>query len=123
MTWRELFVLWIGHGGLCGITLPLWLRILWENRFAIDPPYWVRGCAVTACSVPNSLIAALEEWIYGRRIRQATVEAPLFILGSWRSGTTHLHNLFAQVSGLPGRTSSRCSIPGLFFSLAGSISR
>jgi len=96
MSWREFVVLKIGHGGFSGITLPLWLRILWENRLAIDPPYWVRGCAVTACSVQNSLFAILEEWLYGRRIRQTEVKSPLFILGSWRSGTTHLHNLLAQ---------------------------
>lgn len=96
MTWREFVVLKIGHGGFSGITLPLWLRILGENRLAIDPPYWVRGSVVTACAVSNSLIATLEEWVYGRRIGQMQVQAPLFILGSWRSGTTHLHNLLAQ---------------------------
>ena len=96
MNFREFVVLRIGHGGLSGITLGLWLRILWENRCAIDPPYWVRGSAVTACAATNSLIALLEQGIYGRRIGRARVEAPLFILGSWRSGTTHLHNLLAQ---------------------------
>ena len=32
---------------------------------------------------------------FGRRIEAARVEAPLFILGHYRSGTTHLHNLLA----------------------------
>ena len=31
----------------------------------------------------------------GGRIEAARVEAPLFILGHYRSGTTHLHNLLA----------------------------
>jgi hypothetical protein len=47
-------------------------------------------------SIPNSLLAAWENWCYGDKVRNTTVAAPLFILGIWRSGTTHLHNLLAQ---------------------------
>ncbi len=34
--------------------------------------------------------------LYGEQIAAARVEAPLFVLGFWRSGTTLLHNLLAQ---------------------------
>jgi hypothetical protein len=36
-----------------------------------------------------------EDARFGQRILQAHAEPPLFILGVWRSGTTHLHKLFA----------------------------
>jgi hypothetical protein len=47
-------------------------------------------------SIPNTLLAAWEDWFYGRKVRNTRVAPPLFILGIWRSGTTHLHNLLAQ---------------------------
>ncbi|MEZ6122977.1 MAG: sulfotransferase [Planctomycetaceae bacterium] len=45
----------------------------------------------------NSTLAAAESLIYGRRIRQTTVDqAPLFVCGYWRSGTTLLHTLLSR---------------------------
>jgi hypothetical protein len=79
-----------------GITTGLWLRVLRDNGFAVDPPYWSRAIGVTLGSVPTTVTAAFERLRYGRRIRTTEVRAPLFILGIWRSGTTHLHNLLAR---------------------------
>ena len=55
MSWRELFATHIGPGALCGIRFRDWLKLLAENRFAIDPPYWMRAAMVTAGSLQNSL--------------------------------------------------------------------
>lgn len=33
---------------------------------------------------------------YGRKIRETELKSPIFIIGHWRSGTTHLHNMFSQ---------------------------
>jgi hypothetical protein len=96
MSWREAFLMRFGAGGLSGITLGRWLRVLRENRFAVDRPYWGRAAVITLVSIPNTLLAAWENLFYGRKIRNTTVAPPLFILGIWRSGTTHLHNLLAQ---------------------------
>jgi len=85
-----------GPGVLSGITLGRWLKVLRENRFAVDLPYWGRAATITSGSIQNSLCAWIETQRYGERIRNTKVLAPLFILGIWRSGTTHLHNLFAQ---------------------------
>ncbi len=38
----------------------------------------------------------VESLLFGRRISEAQSSPPLFILGIWRSGTTHLHNLLAK---------------------------
>ena len=43
----------------------------------------------------NSATARREARAFGARIEAAEVPPPLFILGHWRSGTTHLHNLLA----------------------------
>jgi hypothetical protein len=79
-----------------GITLGTWLRTLRENHFAVDLPYWVRAATITFSSVPNTLLRWCENLLYARKIRDTAIDPPLFILGSWRSGTTHLHNLISQ---------------------------
>jgi len=49
----------------------------------------------TAVSASNSVNARIELRRFGRRIEAVQVQAPLFVLGHYRSGTTHLHNLLA----------------------------
>ena len=80
---------------LQGMTLGDWWSLLRRHRFAIDPPHWFRASVQTALGAYNSINARIERRIYGRRIEATTVQAPLFILGHYRSGTTHLHNLLA----------------------------
>lgn len=86
----------LGHNYLAGITAGAWWRLLRENRFAVSPVYWHRAAFITACSVLNSLSAWGEERRHGAGIAATPVRhPPVFILGHWRSGTTHLHNLLA----------------------------
>ena len=78
-----------------GMALGDWLSVLRRHRFAIDPKHWPRALVQTAVSASNSVTAWIERRRFGRRIEAARIEAPLFILGHYRSGTTHLHNLLA----------------------------
>jgi hypothetical protein len=96
MAWRETFAKRVGPAGLCGITLGQWLRLLYDNRFAVDFPYWLRAGSITWGSFQNSFFACLDRWRYEAAVRHTQPETPLFVLGVWRSGTTHLHNLLAR---------------------------
>jgi hypothetical protein len=78
-----------------GMALGDWWSLLRRHRFAIDPPHWPRATVQTAVAASNSVIARLERRRYGHRVEEAVVQSPLFILGHYRSGTTHLHNLLA----------------------------
>jgi hypothetical protein len=80
---------------LQGASFGDWWRLLCRHRFAVDAAYWPRALNLTAASLANSPTAWLEERLYGRRIQAVQVPPPLFILGHYRSGTTHLHNLLA----------------------------
>jgi hypothetical protein len=60
MSWREAFLVRFGAGALTGITLGRWLRMLRDNRFAVDRPYWGRAAVITLASIPNTLLAAWE---------------------------------------------------------------
>src|SRR5262245_12080918 len=93
--WRASFLRHCGPGLLAGISLGDWLRLLRARRFAVAPACWPRALAITAQSVWTSLLGHRERRRYGRETEAVAVERPLFILGHWRQGTTHLHNLLA----------------------------
>src|SRR6185312_2827714 len=78
-----------------GITFDDWLRLLRRERFRVDPICWPRALWITALSVWNSTAARRVERRYGPAIATTRVEAPVFILGHYRSGTTHLHELLS----------------------------
>jgi len=95
MSWRERLLYWCGPGMLSGVTAGDWLRLLRENRFAVDLPYLPRAALVTSTSLGNSFGRRIDDILYARKVAAAEVAPPLFILGIWRSGTTHLQNLLA----------------------------
>jgi hypothetical protein len=76
------------------MNMSAWYGLLWRNRFAVSPSRWGMVLIVSAISVFNSLVGLLQTLLYGRRIARTQIkEAPIFILGHWRSGTTMLHEL------------------------------
>lgn len=84
-----------GPGALAGVTLGDWFKLLVENRFRLHPLFWGRVGFISVSAPVTSLIAPYERWRHGRKYRRLEVPGPLFLLGGWRCGTTHLHNLFA----------------------------
>lgn len=83
-------------GHLCiwhGLTVPK-LAGLMARRPPVDLAHTAKLASVAAMSVYNSGMSALEQMVFGRTVRNTEItEAPLFLLGHWRSGTTLLHNL------------------------------
>ncbi len=87
----------ISHNYLAGITAGAWWRLLRENQFSVSPAYWHRAAFITVASLLNAGYAARERRRFGAQIDATPIQhPPVFILGHWRSGTTHLHNLLAQ---------------------------
>jgi omega-hydroxy-beta-dihydromenaquinone-9 sulfotransferase len=80
---------------LRGISSSNWLRLLRENRFAIDRAYRNRAWALTMISLRNSRIKRREDARYAAEAARAVIQPPIFILGHWRSGTTLMHELLA----------------------------
>ena len=77
-----------------GADLPAWLRLLVRNHFAVKPPYWHIAAVVSFASVVNTTLRAINEACYGGAVERTPIrEAPLFIVGHWRTGTTLLHEL------------------------------
>ena len=89
MSWREAFVTNLGPGYFGGTTPRIWLRVLRENQFDVDWPYWPRALAITLGSFPNALLSGWENLVYGRRVQHAIIDPPLFVLGIFLiSGTS-----------------------------------
>ena len=86
----------LANNYLTGITTGDWLKLLRQNHFAVDPAYWHRAAFITLASGMNSFHRRKEEHEFDARVAATTIQPPLFILGHWRSGTTHLHNLLAR---------------------------
>jgi hypothetical protein len=105
-----------------GMTLPTLLRVLARNGFRVDTPCLGRLAHLTVLAVLNSMYATCEEFFDAREIESVEIrEAPLFVIGHWRSGTTHLHNLLSLDENLTCPTAYQASFPSHFiFSQAGS---
>ena len=86
----------VGNNYLAGITSGDWFRLLRANRFAVSPAYWHRAAFITLASAMNSYFRKREDRQFHDLIAATEIQPPIFILGHWRSGTTHLHNLLAR---------------------------
>jgi hypothetical protein len=63
----------------------------------VRPRYALRLLLVIATSLCGLPLRALETIRFGRLIGRVRLhQDPIFIIGHWRSGTTHLHNLMSQ---------------------------
>lgn len=88
-----MFLKYFGPSCLAGISLTDWLLLLGENGFHVSPRYWGKVPFLTLSSVVTTGCKAVEDALYATRLRDSQPATPIFILGCWRSGTTHLHNL------------------------------
>jgi omega-hydroxy-beta-dihydromenaquinone-9 sulfotransferase len=80
-----------------GMRFSTWVRELARNRLAVSPSRIPMTCAITGFTMFNSVLAAAERAVYGRRIDATELpEPPLFVLGHWRAGTTFLHELLIR---------------------------
>jgi len=93
-----------------------WVRILACGDHA-ERPYVARAlfvCLTTLCTSPLRL---WEEACYSRRLRVTPVHpSPVFIIGHWRTGTTHLQNLLSQDDAFAYVTTFQALAPGFFLS-------
>jgi hypothetical protein len=114
MAWRQMFLNTIGPGLLGGISMGDWIRLLAQNRFAVSPRYLPRATIVTAQAIPNSLLRACENFRFRKKWEATAIAPPVFLLGHWRSGTTHLHNLLTVDKRFAFPNTYQCIFPHTF---------
>jgi hypothetical protein len=99
-----------------GMDVPTLFTLLARNRFAVSPSIGRIHIVVSAVifSFMNSLLNAVQQLFYGRRIAQVKLDPPIFIIGHWRSGTTFLHELLARDPALAAPSTYECFNPRHF---------
>jgi omega-hydroxy-beta-dihydromenaquinone-9 sulfotransferase len=106
---------------LSSITFGEWIKLLDKNDFAVDFGYWPRACAITFGSFLNSYLAWQERKAFGSLLPGVRILPPLFILGHWRTGTTHLHNLLALDPNFAFPNNCQVAYPKTFLMTEGQI--
>jgi hypothetical protein len=109
-----------------GILLPpavgYSFSILWKlvKRNEIPPRYYLRLLAVTLINIINMPFRSYERAFINPKYQGKTIDMePVFILGHWRSGTTHLHNLMCQDPQMGHTTTYQSVFPDTLFNLVG----
>ncbi len=78
---------------LIGTDLINYLRVTSKGK--IQPGYWVKYILTGLIILILTPFRWYERWQF-RHVSKISIKTPIFILGHWRSGTTHLHNLLCQ---------------------------
>jgi hypothetical protein len=79
-----------------GMRMLDYWKLLKDNQFRIHPTRLPMAFMVGCCSVVNSCLSGTQSLCYQRAIEKTDFDqAPLFIVGHWRSGTTLLHELMS----------------------------
>jgi len=82
---------------ITGIELPGWLKLLHRNRWNVSLAYAHRLAWIAGLGLTTGVLGTIERLMYDRAIRATPLDPPpLLILGHWRSGTTHLHNVLGR---------------------------
>jgi len=109
---RSALAQWV-FSPLAGVTARDWVRLLRRRGSSIPPRYWARTAFTTAMSLLNSAVARREQR-FEEAVATAEVNAPLFILGHHRSGTTHLRKLLAVDERFSSPTMTEVLFPDTF---------
>ncbi len=90
-----------------------WLKLL-NGKGDIDPKYIPRILVVSIFSLLTSPLRMYERVRYNGSLQKLEIHpSPVIVLGHWRTGTTHLHNLLCQDNGFGYVTTYQAMAPGL----------
>lgn len=93
-----------------------WLKLLSESG-GIDKAFLPRVLFVSLTTCLTSPLKFYERLRYDRAVKSTIIHpSPIFIIGHWRSGTTHLHNLLCQDENMGYVSTYQALVPGFCLS-------
>jgi hypothetical protein len=91
-----------------------WMKVLRTNE--VDRRFSSRALSVSLVSLLTGPLRLFERVRYRRAVAATPIAAPpIFILGHWRSGTTHLHYLLSKDPALGYMSTFQALAPELLF--------
>ncbi|MBK7978357.1 MAG: sulfotransferase [Deltaproteobacteria bacterium] len=106
---------WFEHPVALG-SFRAWIRVVREAE-SIDRALWPRVGAIALRTLATGPVRALERARFGRALDAAPLHPePLFVLGHWRTGTTHLLNLLAKDPQFGFVSTYQAMVPGFCLS-------
>jgi hypothetical protein len=103
---------------LCSSSLPNLIRIF--IRYGCDGRYVPRMLGIILLCLLRQPVILYESVRYNRRIARQTLRPdPVFIIGHWRSGTTHLQNILCSDPQFAHVTLGQAAMPLDFLTLGG----
>lgn len=103
---------------LVGYSFPSLMRVLRVHR--ISKPYYFKVVFIVLINLINLPFRIYEQLFINPRFKDKKLEyAPIFIIGHWRSGTTHLHNLLSQDKQMGFVTTYQSVFPDTLFNKLG----
>jgi hypothetical protein len=101
-----------------------WMRLVIRNRFHFSLSHAYLFFTISTITIFHTLFRWIQKLIYGRRIARTPIpEAPLFVIGHWRTGTTLLQELLVLDPRHTYPTYYECMEPNHFLLTEGIITR
>lgn len=80
----------------CQFMSPKNALLYGNNLKTISPKYYIRLLFYMVTSIVGSSLRIIENLLYDKKLKYIEIDPPpIIIIGHWRSGTTHLHNLMS----------------------------
>ncbi len=101
-----------------GYSFKIVVDLVKKNK--IQYRYYPKLLAIVFVNLVNLPFRFYERKLINPRFKNKTIDkAPIFIIGHWRSGTTHLHNLLCQDKNMAYVTTYQSVFPDTLFNKLG----
>ncbi len=114
-------IVFLGSIPLTVITKNLVQRV--SALRGMRPRHVLRLCMMLLGSVLLSPVHLYESIRWRRAVARVSVQDPIFVIGHWRSGTTHFHYLLSRTSTFGVVTMLQASFPGIFLTMGAFLRR
>ncbi len=101
-----------------GYSLKVLIHLIRKHKIPLQ--YWPRLLAIFLVNLINLPFRTYERLVINPKFRMRSIRKdPIFIIGHWRSGTTHLHNILSQDPQMAYTTTYQSVFPDTLFNKLG----
>lgn len=101
-----------------GYSLKVLIHLIGKHKIPLQ--YWPRLLAISLVNLINLPFRTYERLVINPKFRMRSIHKdPIFIIGHWRSGTTHLHNILSQDPQMAYTTTYQSVFPDTLFNKLG----